>query len=426
MKLRMVRNGLFSGEIGSSSGLRGTRRSARSLVRLGHSTEDQVVAALIKDPRARGVAYQALLIAVLGALLLGGAYNAYVNMAARGIPMGFGFWNQVAGFEIDLHLIPYSGVSSYGQAFWVGLTNTLLVAAVGIPLATLLGFAVGLARLSPNWLMSRSALLYINVLRNTPLLLQLLFWYNAVLKSLPGPRQSIGLGGFVYLNNRGLFLPAPIPLDGAPWFGAALGAAAVGAIVYHRWARHRQELTGAQAPMTWVLAALVIGLPTIATAGFGAPFALDVARLSGFNLRGGVPVIPEFVALVFGLVTFTAAFIAEIVRAGVQAVARGQVEAAAALGLHRGLTDRLVVIPQAMRLIVPPLTSQYLNLVKNSSLAVFVGYPDLVQIFAGTVLNQTQAAVQVMAITMGVYLVISLVVAVALNAYNARLALKER
>ena len=383
-------------------------------------------AALLNDPRVRGLFYQGLLIAVLGALLIGGAYNAYVNMAARGIPMGFGFWSQVAGFDINLHLIPYSGVSTYGQAFWVGLANTLLVAAIGIPLTTLLGFAVGLARLSPNWLLSRSALLYTNIMRDIPLLLQLLFWYNAVLKSLPGPRQSISVGGLVFLNNRGLFLPAPVPLSGAPWFAAAAGAAALAALLYRHWARRRQELTGAQAPVGWVSAGLLIGLPAMAIAGFGAPFALDVAKLSGFNLRGGIPVIPELAALVFGLVTFTAAFIAEIVRAGVQAVAHGQVEAAAALGLHRGLADRLVVVPQAMRLIVPPLTSQYVNLVKNSSLAVFVGYPDLVQIFAGTVLNQTQAAVQVMAITMAVYLAISIAVAVALNVYNARHALKER
>ncbi len=382
--------------------------------------------ALINDPRIRGLVYQGLLVAVLGALIIGGAYNAYVNMAARGIPMGFGFWNQVAGFDINLHLIPYSGVSTYGQAFWVGLANTLLVAAIGIPLTTLLGFAIGLARLSPNWLLSRSALLYTNVLRNTPLLLQLLFWYNAVLKSLPGPRQSISLGGWIFLNNRGLFLPAPVPLAGAPWFAAVVVVAAIAAVLYRFRARRRQERTGAQAPLGWVSAGLLVGMPAIAIAASGAPFTLEAANLSGFNLKGGIPVIPEFAALVFGLVTFTAAFVAEIVRAGVQAVAHGQVEAAAALGLHRGLVNKLVVVPQAMRLIVPPLTSQYLNLVKNSSLAVFVGYPDLVQIFAGTVLNQTQAAVQVMAITMAVYLAISIAVAVALNAYNARHAWKER
>jgi general L-amino acid transport system permease protein len=382
--------------------------------------------ARFNDPRVRGIVYQGLLVAAVGLLVAGGAYNAYVNMQARGIPMGFGFWNQTAGFDINLHLIPYSDLSTYGRAFWVGLLNTLLVAAICIPLATLLGFAVGVARLSPNWLMSRSALVYTNVMRNTPLLLLLLFWYNAVLKSLPGPRQSMNLGGLIYLNNRGLFLPAPVALPGASWFLAAIASALVAALAFRTWARRRQERTGAPARVGLVSATFLLGLPAIAVVAAGAPFSLDVARLSGFNLKGGIQVIPELAALAFGLVTFTSAFIAEIVRAGVQAVPHGQVEAAAALGLHRGLANKLVVVPQAMRLIVPPLTSQYLNIVKNSSLAVFIGYPDLVQIFAGTVLNQTQAAVQVMAITMGVYLTISLAVAAALNAYNASRALKER
>jgi general L-amino acid transport system permease protein len=382
--------------------------------------------ARFNDPRVRGFVYQGLLVAAVGLLVAGGAYNATLNMEARGIPMGFGFWNQVAGFDINLHLIPFSAVSTYGRAFWVGLLNTLLVAAICIPLATLVGFAVGVARLSPNWLMSRSALLYTNVLRNTPLLLLLLFCYNAVLKTLPGPRQSIGVGGLLYLNNRGLFLPAPVPLPAWTWFVAAIVLGLAATLAFRSWARRRQERTGAQARVGLVSAALLLGLPAIAIVAAGEPFSLDVAKLSGFNLRGGIQVIPELAALVFGLVTFTSAFIAEIVRAGVQAVPHGQVEAAAALGLHRGLADRLVVLPQALRLIVPPLTSQSLNIVKNSSLAVFVGYPDLVQIFAGTVLNQTQAAVQVMAITMAVYLTISLAVAAALNAYNASRALKER
>ena len=382
--------------------------------------------ARFNDPRVRGIVYQGLLAAGVGALVAGGAYNAYVNMQTRGIPMGFGFWNQVAGFDINLHLIPYSGLSTYGQAFWVGLLNTLLVAAICIPLATLLGFAVGVARLSPNWLLSRSALVYTNVLRNVPLLLLLLFWYNAVLKSLPGPRQSIDLGGLVYLNNRGLFLPAPVALPPAAWFFAAIALALAAALAFRTWARRLQERTGAQAPVGLISATLLFGLPAIAVVAAGAPFSIDVAKLSGFNLKGGIQVIPELAALVFGLVTFTSAFIAEIVRAGVQAVPHGQVEAAAALGLHRRLANKLVVVPQAMRLIVPPLTSQYLNIVKNSSLAVFIGYPDLVQIFAGTVLNQTQAAVQVMAITMAVYLAISLAVAAALNTYNASRALRER
>jgi general L-amino acid transport system permease protein len=379
----------------------------------------------LNDPRVRGLTYQTLLVVCIAALAYVAIDNALVNMRARGIPMGFGFWNEVAGFEINLHFIGYSGLSTYGRAFWVGLINTLVVGAISIPLATLLGFSIGVARLSSNWLLSRFALVYTSVFRNIPLLLLLLFWYNAVLKSLPGPRQSLSLGDVVFLNNRGFYLPMPVPRDGVVWFAGAILVAIASAAAFRAWARERQKRTGAQAPSALVAVALLVGFPT-AAAAVGLPFTFDVARLSGFNLKGGLQVVPEMAALVIGLVTFTAAFIAEIVRAGVLAVPRGQSEAAGALGLHRGLTTKLVVIPQAMRLITPPLTSQYLNIVKNSSLAVFIGYPDLVQIFAGTVLNQTQAAVQVMAITMAVYLVISLAVAAALNAYNARLALKER
>jgi general L-amino acid transport system permease protein len=380
----------------------------------------------LSDERKRGLIYQILLLGCIAALAWSAIYNAVINMRARGIPMGFGFWNDVAGFDINLHLINYSNLSTYGRAFWVGLLNTLLIAVICIPLATLLGFAVGVARLSHNWLLSKFALVYTSIMRNTPLLLLLLFWYNAVLKSLPSPRQSISVGGVVFLNNRGLYLPMPVARESALSFmGAVLTAIAV-AFGFRMWARWRQNRTGAQAPTALVAAVLILGLPALVTVTVGAPVAFDIARLSGFNLRGGLPVIPEMAALVFGLVTFTAAFIAEIVRAGILAVPAGQSEAASALGLHRGLSMRLVVIPQAMRLITPPLTSQYLNVVKNSSLAVFIGYPDLVQIFAGTVLNQTQAAVQVMAVTMAVYLVISLAVALVLNAFNARYALKGR
>jgi general L-amino acid transport system permease protein len=380
----------------------------------------------LDDPRVRGLIYQTLLLVIIAALAYVAIDNALINMRARGIPMGFGFWDQVAGFEINLHLISYSGLSTYGRAFWVGLINTLVIAAISIPLATLLGFVIGVARLSSNWLLSRFALVYTSVLRNIPLLLLLLFWYNAVLKSLPGPRQSLSFGDVVFLNNRGFYLPMPVPRDQVVWFAGAILVAIASAAVFRVWARQRQKRTGAQAPSALIALALIFGLPAMTAAAVGAPLTFDVARLSGFNLKGGLQVIPEMAALVFGLVTFTAAFIAEIVRAGVLAVPRGQSEAAGALGLHRGLTMKLVVIPQAMRLVTPPLTSQYLNIVKNSSLAVFIGYPDLVQIFAGTVLNQTQAAVQVMGITMAVYLAISLAVAAALNAYNAHFALKER
>lgn len=378
----------------------------------------------LNDQRARSLTYQTLLLVFIGALACGAIYNAVINMRARGIPMGFGFWNEVAGFDINLHLISYNDLSTYGRAFWVGLLNTILIGVICIPLATLLGFAIGVARLSPNWLLSRFALVYTSILRNTPLLLLLLFWYNAVLKSLPGPRQSISIGDVVFLNNRGLYLPLPVPREQAIWFVGAIVTAILLAVGFRQWARWRQESTGAQTPSTLIAGAVIIGSPLIVSAAVGAPFSFDFAKLSGFNLRGGLQIIPEMAALAFGLVTFTAAFIAEIVRAGLLAVPIGQSEAAAALGLHRGVTMKLIVIPQALRLITPPLTSQYLNIVKNSSLAVFIGYPDLVQIFAGTVLNQTQAAVQVMAITMAVYLSISLTVALALNLFNARYALK--
>jgi general L-amino acid transport system permease protein len=380
----------------------------------------------LNDERARGLIYQILLLGCIAALACGAIYNVVVNMRARGIPMGFGFWNDVAGFDINLHLIQYSNLSTYGRAFWVGVLNTLLVSVISIPLAALLGFVIGVSRLSPNWLLSRFALVYTSIMRNTPLLLLLLFWYNVVLKSLPGPRQSISIGGAVFLNDRGLYLPMPVAREPASWFVGAVVVAFALAFGFRAWARRRQDRTGAQARTAAVAAALIIGLPALVIAAAGTPFTFDIARLSGFNFKGGLQIIPEMAALVFGLVTFTAAFIAEIVRAGVLAVPVGQSEAAGALGLHRGLAMKLVVIPQAMRLITPPLTSQFLNVVKNSSLAVFVGYPDLVQIFAGTVLNQTQAAVQVMAITMAVYLVISLAVALALNAFNARYALKGR
>jgi general L-amino acid transport system permease protein len=386
----------------------------------------QTQTAWLYDPRIRGYAWQAVLVVALVGLVWSAAHNVSVNLEARGIPMGFGFWDETAGFNINQSLIDYSSLSTYGRAFWVGLINTLLVSAIGIVLATPLGFALGVARLSPNWILSKIALIYVEIARNTPLLLQLFFWYNAVLKALPNPRQSLSLGGFVLLNNRGLYLPRPEFGEGAIFVGAAFVVAIVASIGFGAWARRRQALTGARAPVASVALALCLGLPLLAYSVLGRPIGFSFAELSGFNLHGGVQVFPEFAALTFGLTTYTAGFIAEIVRAGILAVSKGQSEAASALGLHRGMTMKLVVVPQAMRLITPPLTSQYLSLTKNSSLAVFIGYPDLVQIFAGTVLNQTQAAVQVMAITMGVYLAISLSVAGVLNLYNARGAIKER
>lgn len=383
--------------------------------------------ALYNNPKARSLAYQIALCAIIGLLVYGAANNAIENLRRANIASGFGFWNNTAGFDISQTLIPYSAqASTYGRAFWVGLLNTLLVAGLGIVFATILGFIIGISRLSKNWLLAKVAGCYVETIRNLPLLLQLLFWYNAVLKALPDIRESFSLGGAVYLNNRGLFLPRPSTLDGFGWVQIAFLAGIVGAILFRLWARRRQERTGRQAPVLWVTLGLVIVFPLAVFLLAGAPLLFESPQAGRFNITGGVEVLPEFVALLFGLSIYTAAFIAEVVRAGVLAVSRGQVEAAYSLGLQPRPTLRLVVIPQAMRVIIPPLTNQYLNLTKNSTLAVAIGYPDLVQVFTGTVLNQTGQAVEVVAITMLVYLTISLATSLAMNIYNKRVALVER
>ena len=379
------------------------------------------------DPKVRSIAYQLALCAVVGFLVYGAASNAIDNLARAHIASGFGFWNNTAGFDISQTLIEYSARgSTYGRAFWVGLLNTLLVAGVGIIFATILGFVIGISRLSRNWLLAKVAGGYVEIIRNLPLLLQLLFWYNAVLKALPDIRESIAIGGGVFLNNRGLFLPQPTFESGFGAVEIALLAGIVGAVAFYIWARKRQERTGQQAPVLWVALVLVIGLPLAAFVLTGFPLGFEFPQAGRFNITGGVEILPEFAALLFGLSIYTAAFIAEVVRAGILAVSRGQSEAAYSLGLRPGPTLRLVVVPQAMRVIIPPLTSQYLNLTKNSSLAVAIGYPDLVQVFTGTVLNQTGQAVEVVAITMLVYLVISLGTSLLMNIYNSRMALAER
>jgi general L-amino acid transport system permease protein len=383
--------------------------------------------AFYNDPRVRSLVYQLALFAGVAFLVYGAASNAIDNLERAHITSGFGFWNTTAGFDISQSLIHYDPeVSTYGRAFWVGLLNTLLVAGLGIVFATVLGFVIGISRLSKNWLLAKAAGGYVETIRNIPLLLQLLFWYNAVLKSLPETRDSIVIPGGAYLNNRGLTLPQPIFERGFAAVLAALGVGIVLSTFFHIWARKRQERTGRQAPTFWVAFALVIGLPAavLALAGFPVRFVFPTA--GRFNITGGIEVLPEFAALLFGLTIYTAAFIAEVVRAGILSVSRGQIEAAYSLGLKPRPTLRLIVVPQAMRVIIPPLTSQYLNLTKNSTLAVAIGYPDLVQIFTGTVLNQTGQAVTVVAVTMAVYLTISLVTSLAMNIYNRRVALVER
>ncbi|MDS4020969.1 MAG: amino acid ABC transporter permease [Candidatus Competibacter sp.] len=378
------------------------------------------------NPRFRAILFQAIALAATVAFGLYIFDNTQANLRRLGIASGFDFLSSTAGFDILQSLIPYSATSSYGRVFWVALLNTLLVSALGIVFATLLGFVIGVARLSRNWLISRLALVYIETFRNIPLLLQIFFWYFAVLRAMPAPRQSLSLGEAVFLNIRGLYVPAPQFQPGFGWVLLALGIAVVLAWLLARWARRRQMATGQQFPTISVSLALLFGLPLMTFWMAGSPLVWEIPELQGFNFRGGLVVIPEMASLLLALTIYTAAFIAEIVRAGIQAVSHGQTEASFSLGLNSGKTLRLIILPQALRVIIPPLTNQYLNLTKNSSLAAAIGYPDLVSAFAGTVLNQTGQAIECIAITMAVYLTISLLISLLMNWYNRRVALVER
>ena len=384
---------------------------------------------LMNDPKVRGLVFQVLLIIAVIYLVYSGVTNAIDNLARAGIASGFGFFGERAGFDIGQSFIPYTNDSTYLRAFFVGLLNTMVVAVIGIFFATLIGFVVGLARLSKNYLVQKFATVYVETLRNIPLLLQLLFWYKAVLAILPSPRAGglePGVEVVFNLNNRGLYMPRIVPEGGAQFIAYALILAIVAWILIGRWAKKRQMATGQQFPVFLTGLGLFIFLPLIAYLVTGMPLSLEYASLQGFNMVGGWVIQPEFMALLLGLSLYTASFIAEIVRAGILAVSHGQSEAAFALGLRPNLTSRRVVVPQAMRVIIPPLTSQYLNLTKNSSLAVAIGYPDLVSIFGGTVLNQTGQAVEVISITMLVYLTLSLLTSAFMNWFNSSVALVER
>jgi general L-amino acid transport system permease protein len=382
--------------------------------------------AIYNRPKIRAVFYQFVLLATVVWLGYEFVLNAKANLDALKIVSGFGFLDNTAGFAVNQSLIPYNESDTYGRVFLVGLLNTLLVAGIGIVLATILGFFIGIARLSPNWLLARLAGGYVELIRNLPLLFQLLFWYLAVLGTLPGPRQSISLFGEVFLNNRGVIVPAPVAGRGAGAVVAVFAVSVIAIVALKLWARRLQMRTGRQVPLLWISLALLVVPSLVALMATGFPIGFERPELRGFNFVGGIRLLPEFVALLVALTTYTAAFIAEVVRAGLLAVPRGQSEAASALGLRRGLTLRLIVVPQALRVIVPPLTNQYLNLTKNSSLAVAVGYPDLFAVFAGTTLHQTGQAIEIIAITMAVYLAISLITSGLMNWYNAHIRIAER
>ncbi len=392
----------------------------------GRRRASRAQASFLYRPEVRQAIYQVVLVVLLVALFYTLVHNTAANLRKQNIASGFDFIERTAGFDVSQALISFNSSMTYGRAFLVGLLNTLLVAGLGIVAATILGFVIGIARLSTNWLIARLAAVYVEVIRNIPLLLQLFFWYFAVLKALPPPRQSLAVPGGGFLNVRGLYLPAPIP---EPGFGVVLLTLLVGivaAVAVNVWARRRQRLTGQQFPMLWTSLALIVGMPLLVHVLSGSPIVLDYPELKGFNFQGGMVLQPEFLALLLGLSIYTASFIAEIVRAGIQGVSKGQKEAALAIGLTQGQSLRLVVIPQAMRIIIPPLTSQFLNLAKNSSLAVAIGYPDLVSVWSGTVLNQTGQAVEVILVTMCVFLAISLLTSAFMNWFNRRMALVER
>ncbi|MBV8458531.1 MAG: amino acid ABC transporter permease [Acetobacteraceae bacterium] len=377
------------------------------------------------DPRFRSIVWQ---VVIVGTVVLMVSYlvtNTNENLAARHIATGFGFLWQQASIPIGESLIPFDpDHKTYGLALLIGIGNTLKVALVGVVLATILGTVIGIGRLSRNWLLAKITAVYVETLRDIPVLLQLLFWYT-LMQTLPGPRQAMRIGDWIFLSNRGIKYPV-LPNEPAYiWATVAFVVGLIGTWLWNRAASRRQEATG-QRPLVWPVAlGLLVGLPIVVWAVFGAPGAIDKPALHGFNFSGGGTVTPEYAALLMGLVIYTASYIAEIVRSGIQAVAKGQWEAAEALGLHRGLALRKIVLPQALRVIIPPMTSQYLNLTKNSSLAVAIGYQDIVSL-ADTTLNQTGQAIEGIAIIMAVYLTISLSISLFMNWYNARIALVER
>lgn len=391
---------------------------------LGHDAAPRV--SFFNDPKIRGYIYQFIVAAILIGFIVWIVNNTAANLAAQNKTTGFDFLWKTAGFDISFSLIPWSRASFYWEAFLVGILNTLLVAFIGIILATMLGFTLGIARLSSNFIVSSLATVYIEVIRNIPLLLQLFFWYFAVLKAMPAVRNSIALPFDAFINQRGIMVPRPIPDEqfGFTWIGIALAIAAV--IALRIWAKRRLEATGQRFPVFLVGLAILIVIPAVVFIFSGASVAFELPVLERFNFKGGLQIPPEFAALLLGLTIYTAAFIAETVRAGILAVNHGQTEAAQSLGLKDNDRLRLIIVPQAMRVIVPPLTSQYLNLTKNSSLGAAIGYQELFNVFGGTSLNQTGRAIECIAMVMLVYLTFSLLTSALMNWYNARVKLVER
>ena len=390
------------------------------------SKQSPKISNFIFNKNVQGVFYQAITLSLVIAGIYYIVHNTAQNMVARGLASGFNFLGVESQFDIQMTLIEYSPTSTYFDAFIVGLLNTLLVAGIGILFATIIGFAFGIMRLSSNWLVAKISESYIEIIRNIPLLLQIFFWYFAVLRALPKPKQSIEFMDSIFLNNRGLFVPDPNVGEGSSILFYLFWLSVIISIGIFVWAKKRQNKTGKTFPAFFTSMALIVGTFTATLAVLGFPISFEYPELKGFNFKGGMKLIPELVALTFALAMYTAAFIAEVVRAGIQSVSKGQTEAARSVGLKEGLVLRLIIIPQALRVIVPPLTNQYLNLTKNSSLAAAIAYPDLVLVFAGTALMQTGQAIEIIGMVMGVYLFLSLFTSVVMNLFNRYMKVGER
>ncbi|TAJ25030.1 MAG: amino acid ABC transporter permease [Reyranella sp.] len=378
------------------------------------------------DPVIRGWVFQIVVVGLVGLLAWYLVSNTMENLQRQKIASGFDYLGREAGFEIGDTMIEYSPASTYARAIWVGILNTLRVAVLGILLSTILGTVIGVGRLSPNWLLSRICEWYVEAFRNVPLLLWLFLFYKLISEAFPGPRQAIGaFWNTVFLSNRGLYFPVPMEDPIHKWMGLGLLVGLAAAVALHRWAKRRQEATGQPFPSILAGIGMTLGVPFVVWLAGGAPHHMSWPELKGFNFVGGTVIQPEFTALLIGLVLYTSAFVAEIVRSGILALHKGQSEAAAALGLSRGQSMRLVLLPQALRVIVPPMTSQYLNITKNSSLAIAIGYPDLVASINVTI-NQTGQAIENILIIMAAYLSVSLSISAFMNWYNKRIALRER
>ncbi|MGB6328703.1 MAG: amino acid ABC transporter permease [Halarcobacter sp.] len=391
-----------------------------------HKRKPQPSVAFYNNPENRSIIYQIVALIAIFLFTYFVLNNMFVNIEKRGINTGFDFLSSEAGFGILQSLIEYDEANSHGRVFFVGLANTILVSTIGIFFATIIGLLIGIGRLSKNYMIAKLSMIYVETFRNIPILLQILFWYNVVLASLPSPRQSLSYLDTIFLNNRGLYIPRPILENG---FSAVLIAfvIAIAAVFYlSKWAKKRHDETGEVFPLISTSLAILIISPTLVFFLSGMPASLEIAVLKGFNFKGGWTLIPELLALAFALSIYTATYIAEAVRAGIEAVPNGQKEAAHALGLKDSTILKKVVLPQALRVIIPPVINQYLNLVKNSSLATAIGYPELVTVFAGTSLNQVGQAIEIILMTMAVYLTISIVISMIMNYANAKMQIKER